>query len=102
MPPSDLSIAQEPELGLTPAPLNKFLPVYQPRFGGREKEYVNQCLDTTWISSKGEFIGRFETGFADYVGARHAVSVCNGTVAIHLALHALGIGPGDEVIVPSL
>lgn len=83
-------------------PVRPFVPVYQPRFGGREKEYVNQCLDTTWISSKGEFIGRFEAGFADYVGARHALSVCNGTVAIHLALHALGIGPGDEVIVPTL
>lgn len=84
------------------APVLEFIPVYQPHFGGREKEYVNQCLDTTWISSKGEFIGRFEAGFAGYIGARHALSVCNGTVAIHLALHALGIGPGAEVIVPSL
>lgn len=78
------------------------IPVYQPLFSGREKEYVNQCLDSTWISSKGEFIGRFESSFADYIGANHATTVSNGTVAIHLALEALGIGPGDEVIVPTL
>lgn len=78
------------------------IPVYQPLFSGREKEYVNQCLDSTWISSKGEFIGRFERSFADYIGANHATTVSNGTVAIHLALEALGIGPGDEVIVPTL
>ncbi|ODU59833.1 MAG: perosamine synthetase, partial [Comamonadaceae bacterium SCN 68-20] len=78
------------------------IPVYQPLFLGREKEYVNQCLDSTWISSKGEFIGRFERGFSEYIGANHATTVSNGTVAIHLALEALGIGPGDEVIVPTL
>jgi len=78
------------------------IPVYQPYFNGREKEYVNQCLDSTWISSKGEFIGRFEQGFAEYIGASNATAVCNGTVAIHLALEALGIGAGDEVIVPTL
>jgi perosamine synthetase len=69
---------------------------------GREKEYVNQCLDSTWISSKGEFISRFENEFANYIGAQHATSVCNGTVAIHLALEALDLAPGDEVIVPTL
>ncbi len=79
----------------------KMIPVYQPYFSGREKAYVNECLDTTWISSKGEFIGRFEKGFGDYIGSPHVTSVCNGTVAIHLALEALGIGPGDEVIVPT-
>lgn len=78
------------------------IPVYQPYFTGREKEYVNQCLDSTWISSKGEFISRFEHSFEEYIGADHATTVCNGTVAIHLALEALGIGPGDEVIVPTL
>jgi len=78
------------------------IPVYQPYFTGREKDYVNQCLDSTWISSKGEFIGKFEKAFAEYIGSPHATSVANGTVAIHLALEALGIGPGDEVIVPTL
>ncbi|HEY8024157.1 MAG TPA: DegT/DnrJ/EryC1/StrS aminotransferase family protein [Burkholderiaceae bacterium] len=78
------------------------IPIYQPHFGGREKEYVNQCLDTTWISSKGEFIGKFERDFANFVDSPFATSVCNGTTAIHLALSALGIGPGDEVVVPTL
>jgi len=77
------------------------IPVYQPHLSGREKEYVNQCLDSTWISSKGEFIGRFERGFAEYIGIEHATTVSNGTVAIHLALEAIGIKPGDEVIVPT-
>ncbi len=78
------------------------IPVYQPHLFGREREYVNHCLDTTWISSKGEYIARFERSFADYIGAQHATTVSNGTVAIHLALQALGVGAGDEVIVPSL
>lgn len=77
------------------------IPIYQPSLYGREKEYVNQCLDSTWISSRGEFIERFEASFCDYLGAEYATSVCNGTVALHLALVALGIGPGDEVIVPT-
>jgi perosamine synthetase len=81
---------------------NFMIPVYKPYFTGREKEYVNQCLDSTWISSKGEFIARFENGFASYIGAEHATSVCNGTVALHLALAALGLEQGDEVIVPTL
>jgi perosamine synthetase len=78
------------------------IPVYQPSLTGNEKKYVNECLDSTWISSKGEFIDRFEKGFANFVNAKYAASVSNGTVALHLALVVLGIGPGDEVIVPTL
>ena len=78
------------------------IPVYQPSLNGNEKKYVNECLDSTWISSKGRFVGEFEGAFADYVGVKHAATVSNGTVAIHLALLALGIGEGDEVIVPTL
>lgn len=77
------------------------IPVYQPFMAGNEKTYVNQCLDSGWISSKGEFIARFEKQFADYINVAHATSVCNGTVAIHLALMALDIRPGDEIIVPA-
>ena len=77
------------------------IPLYQPDLSGNEKRYVLECLDSTWISSKGIFISEFENRFAAYVGARHAVGVCNGTVALHLALITLGIGPGDEVIVPT-
>ena len=79
-----------------------FIPVYQPSLTGNEKKYVNECLDTSWISAKGKFVEQFETAFAKYIGADHAITVANGTVALHLALIALGIGRGDEVIVPTL
>jgi len=78
------------------------IPIYQPSLDGNEKKYVNECLDSTWISSRGRFLPEFEKKFADFTGVRHATGVCNGTVALHLALLALGIGPGDEVIVPTL
>ena len=77
------------------------IPIYQPTLDGNEKKYVNECLDSSWISSRGEFIGRFENEFRNHVGVEHATTVSNGTVALHLALVTLGIGPGDEVIVPS-
>ncbi|WP_298234020.1 DegT/DnrJ/EryC1/StrS aminotransferase family protein [uncultured Azohydromonas sp.] len=83
--------------------MSKFkIPVYQPDLSGNEKAYVNECLDTSWISSRGRFVGEFENRFASRIGVAHAASVCNGTVALHLALLALGLGPGDEVIVPTL
>jgi len=78
------------------------IPIYQPNLAGNEKKYVNECLDSNWISSKGSFISRFEQQFAKAVGVTHATAVCNGTIALHLAMLTLGIGPGDEVIVPSL
>lgn len=81
---------------------NYRIPVYQPDLTGNEKRYVLECLDSSWISSKGRFIAEFESGFANFVGAKHAIGVCNGTVALHLALVTLGLGPGDEVIVPTL
>jgi perosamine synthetase len=78
------------------------IPIYKPSLTGNEKQYVNECLDSTWISSKGKYISLFEEEFARYVDVKHATTVSNGTVALHLALLALGIGPGDEVIVPTL
>ncbi|MDO9256199.1 MAG: DegT/DnrJ/EryC1/StrS family aminotransferase [Bacteroidales bacterium] len=77
-------------------------PVYMPGLQGNEKKYVNDCLDSSWISSRGKYVSAFEEHFADYLGIEHATAVNNGTVAIHVALLALGIGPGDEVIVPTL
>lgn len=77
-------------------------PVYKPFLSGNEKKYVNECLDSSWISSQGEFIERFETGFANYLGVNYARSCSNGTTALHLALLALQLKPGDEVILPSL
>lgn len=85
--------------GVNPRP---FLPVGAPALVGNEKAYVNDCLDSTWISSNGAYIGRFEEGFAEFCQVPHALSCSNGTVALHLALLALDIGPGDEVIVPTL
>jgi perosamine synthetase len=79
-----------------------FIPVYTPALDGREEQYVLDAVRSGWISSLGHYVTRFEQQFAEFCGVRHAVSVSNGTVALHLALHALGIGPGDEVIVPSL
>lgn len=78
------------------------IPVYQPSLTGREKEYVLDCLDSTWISSKGKYIQQFEQKFAENINVKHATTVSNGTVALHLALLALGVGPEDEVIVPTL
>ena len=80
----------------------RVLPVAEPVLEGNEKKYVMEALSSTWISSAGQYITDFETAFAQYCGMDHGVAVSNGTVALHLALAALGIGPGDEVIVPDL
>lgn len=81
--------------------MDKFISVAVPVFSGNEKKYVNDCIDTTWISSNGKYIGKFETEFAEFLGCKEAIACCNGTVTLHLALLALGIKEGDEVIVPS-
>lgn len=78
------------------------IPIYRPDLNGNEKKYVTECLDTSWISSRGLFVNEFEARFAARINVEHAASVCNGTAALHVALMALGIGPGDEVIVPTL
>ncbi|MEI6788338.1 MAG: DegT/DnrJ/EryC1/StrS family aminotransferase [bacterium] len=78
------------------------IPVAAPALVGREKEYVMDCMDTNWISSNGKYIHQFEQAFATYTGVPHAISCCNGTVAIHLALLAFDLKPGDEVIIPTL
>lgn len=77
------------------------IPVNTPYIGAAEKKYVNECLDTAWISSAGRFVPAFEEAFANYCGCEYGVSVTNGTSAIHLALKALDLQEGDEVIVPS-
>lgn len=77
------------------------IPVCEPFLGGNELKYVTEAVNTGWISSSGPYVAEFEARFAEYCGARHAVSCCNGTVALHLALVALGIGPDDEVIMPA-
>jgi perosamine synthetase len=76
------------------------MPLVQPSLGGNEAKYVNDCLATGWISSQGAYIERFQTAFAAFLGCSDALCTSSGTTALHLALAALDIGPGDEVIVP--
>jgi perosamine synthetase len=82
--------------------MRRHIPVAAPALVGNEQAYVLDCLKSTWISAKGHYIQRFEGAFSEFCGVRHAVSCSTGTAALHLALLALGIGPGDEVILPTL
>jgi perosamine synthetase len=81
---------------------SKRIPVAHPELTGNEKAYVNDCLDSIWISSVGKYIQKFEESFAAYCHVPHAIACSNGTTALHLALLAMNVGPGDEVLVPSL
>lgn len=80
----------------------KKISVAEPKLSGNEKKYVLDCLDTTWISSNGKYISAFESTFAQFCNVKHAIATNNGTTALHLALVALGLEPGDEVIVPTV
>ncbi len=85
----------ELELGHT------IIPVCEPTLGGNETRYVMDCLNTNWISSAGKYIPLFEQGFSRMVGCKHGIACVSGTAALHLIMAALGLGPGDEVIVPT-
>jgi len=78
------------------------IPVAEPDLGGNELAYVTDCIRSGWVSSRGAYVVRFERAIAEWCGVRHAVAASSGTSALHLALVSLGIGPGDEVIVPAL
>lgn len=78
-----------------------FIPVCEPLLAGNELKYVTEAVKTGWISSSGKYVTEFEKQFAAYCGCKYGVAVCNGTVALHLAMLALGIGKGDEVIIPT-
>src|SRR5690348_3621227 len=80
----------------------KLIPVSAPVLDGKEKQYVWECIEYSWISSTGQYVDQYEQKFAEYCGVRSAASCCNGTVALHLALLAVGVGAGDEVIVPTI
>jgi len=79
-----------------------FVPLHEPVFQGNEWIYVQECLNSTYVSSVGPFVDRFEAMLEDYTGAKKAVSVVNGTSALHMALHLSGVERGDEVLMPAL
>jgi perosamine synthetase len=99
----DLIPSDEPELSTcrTGPRQSKVYRVAETRLVGNEREYLIRCVDTNWISSKGPFVEEFEAAFAKEAGCEFGISCANGTVALHLAIAALGIGSGDEVIVPA-
>ena len=80
----------------------EFIPIAQPELNGNEYQYLCDAFKSTWIGSTGDYINRFENEFSKYCDAKYGVSVSNGTAALHLALIALGIKAGDEVVVPDL
>lgn len=81
---------------------HRFIHLAEPDLTGNEKKYLQDCLETGWISGSGNYVEAFENGFAEFCGAAYGVAIVNGTAALHIALLALGIEPGDEVIVPDL
>jgi len=78
------------------------MPVTEPSLGGNEMKYVADCIDTVWISSQGGYIDKFQDAFTAFLGGGHAHCTSSGTTALHLALAALDVGPGDEVVVPDI
>ncbi|MDE1820493.1 MAG: DegT/DnrJ/EryC1/StrS family aminotransferase [Euryarchaeota archaeon] len=78
------------------------IPIAEPDLKGNEERYLLECLRSGWISSQGKFVTNFEKGFAEYIGTKHAAALSSGTAALHLALAAVGVGAGDEVILPTL
>ena len=77
------------------------IPVNEPLLNGNEKKYLNECIDTGWISSEGPFVKRFEHDMAAAVGRRHGIAVSNGTAALELAIASLGLEPGDQILMPT-
>lgn len=83
-------------------PQKPFIPLHEPMFNENEKRYVNDCIETGWVSSVGKYVDRFEQMLADFIGVKRVVAVVNGTAALHIALKIAGVQPNDEVLVPSL
>lgn len=82
--------------------MSKKIPLSEPSFCGNEKKYLKDCIDSGWVSSAGSYVDRFEESIARYTGVKNAISIVNGTSAIHLALKIAGVKPGHEVIAPTL
>lgn len=76
--------------------------LHEPSFEGNEWKYLKECLDSSYVSSVGKFVDQFEKHLAEFTGAKHAISVVNGTAALHIALKLAGVEAGDEVLIPAL
>ncbi len=83
-------------------PTEKFVPLHEPYFVGNEQKYVDECIQTGWVSSVGKFVDRFENDLAEYAGVKRAVAVANGTSALHISLVAINVKPDDEILAPAL
>ena len=81
---------------------SEFIPLHEPRFIGNEKKYLNECIDSTFVSSVGKFVGEFEERIASYVGSKYAIATCNGTAALHISLLLSDVHQNDEVITQPL
>ncbi|APC97075.1 LegC family aminotransferase [Francisella frigiditurris] len=81
---------------------DSFIPLHEPRFIGNEKKYLNDCIDSTFVSSVGKYVDQFEKEFAEYVGSKHAIAAMNGTASLHIALILADVEYGDEVITQPL
>jgi perosamine synthetase len=88
--------------GKEPAALHEPVALHEPSFTGKEWEYVKDCLDTGWVSSKGQYVDKFEEKLVQYTGVKHAIAVVNGTAALHICLKLAGVEQGDEVLLPAL
>lgn len=80
----------------------EFIPLHEPKFRGNEKEYIIDCIDSTFVSSVGKYVDRFEQMMAEYTGVKYAIATVNGTAALHVALKLVGVNQGDEVITQPL
>lgn len=81
---------------------NEFIPLHEPRFLGNEKAYLSDCIDSTFVSSVGKYVDRFEKEFASYIGSKYAIAVVNGTAALHISLYLADVKQNDEVITQPL
>ena len=79
----------------------RIIPVSDPQLDGNELRYLTQCVQSNWISSAGRFVREFEQAFSTAMGCEHGIACANGTTSLHLALATLGLGPGDEVVIPT-
>jgi len=82
--------------------VDNFIPLHEPRFVGNEKKYLNECIDSTFVSSVGKFVDLFEENIAKYTGAKHAIACVNGTAALHIVLILSDVTQNDEVITQPL